>query len=802
MHYLPKCTSLLLCLLFSCFFAKMNAQAVFTKGEPNSFNEKTIKAPPIEVMPELDYEKIVDEDIKDQLEVKPFRFGILNDVNFTLENSGLWTDLPNGDRIWRLQIDAPDAQTINLNYSKYDLPVGGRLYVYSESKKEVIGPFTFQNEKSNGEFATGFIKGESCIVEYFEPANKKGEGVIEIAGVVHGYRSIRNEVNEMLKAFQDSGQCNYDVECAIGNGWEDQIKSVGLIMTSGNTRFCTGALINNTGDDCRSYFLSANHCFSSDAVGSVLNDIFMFNYDSPSPACPGIPTTDGATNETVQGATIVAKAADSDFCLMELTVNPLDFYDVYYSGWDRTNVASIGASGIHHPRGDVKKISFEDGALISGNFGATTDTHWEVPDWDDGTTEPGSSGSPLFDMTNKRIIGQLHGGGAACSGTTNNGLPDQYGKIYHSWDQNGAASTAQLAPWLDPVGTGAFTMDGNDCSIPMQPTAAFSPADGSSYTFCGATDLDFMDNSSSSPTTWTWAFSGAGVSPTSSTLQNPTVNVSTSGTLTATLTVTNSIGSDMITQTYPITIDNCVINTACDSPAVAIPDDDINGVTSTLTFPSAMNATDIDIDIDITHTYVGDIIITVEHNGVSAVILDQPGVPASTFGCSDNDILAVFDDESAIDSETMCDPAPAINGNVSPFSALSVFDGMDPSGVWTITVADNEGIDTGTFNSWCVTATTIVPGVPCYTNLTNANGLQQVETGVADYESSDFISTTLNTVIQSTAKVDYDAANLIELNAPFEVQAGAEFDAFIDGCNNGAGGSNARGEETTQEKDK
>lgn len=804
MRYLRPSILLFISLLFVAINLELNAQVVYEEDAPPSFDQKKLKAAPVAVMPALDYQKIVNEDILEQAENKPFRFGRIHDVDFTLGNAGLWTDLPNGDRIWRLQINAPDAQTINLNYKKFDLPKDGKLFIYGASRKDVLGPFTDKNEKSNGEFATGFVKGESCTLEYYEPATSRGQGVIELSGVVHGYRSIRNEVNEMLKVFQSSGQCNYDVDCAIGSTWGDQIKSVGLIMTAGNSRFCTGALINNTGDDCRSYFLSANHCFANDNVGDVLNDIFMFNYDSPSAACPGIPTTDGPTSETVQGATIIAKAVNSDFCLMELTVNPLDFYDVYYSGWDRTNVAAAGAAGIHHPSGDVKKIAIENATMVSGSFnGTTSNTHWEVPDWDNGTTEPGSSGSPLFDISNQRIIGQLHGGGAACSGTTNNGQPDQYGKIFHSWDQNGAANTARLAPWLDPLNNGAMTMDGNDCSTPVVPTALFDPADASTFTFCGADDIDFEDNSLGSPTSWSWTFSGAGASITSSTAQNPTVNVSTTGTLTVVLSVTNAIGTDMITQTYPITVSNCVTSTVCDSPAVAIPDDDATGITSTLTVPTTMSTSDVDIDIDISHTYVGDLIVTITHGGVSVVILDQPGVPASNFGCNQDDIDSTFDDEGAATAESTCNTTgAAISGNVIPFSALTVFDNIDPSGVWTITVSDNEGQDTGTLNTWCVTTTSIAANVPCLSNLTNANGLLEVETGISDYESNDLISTSLNTLIQSTAKVDYDATTFVELNAPFEVQVGAEFEAFIDGCNNGAGGTNVKNEETTEEVEK
>ena len=56
---------------------------------------------------------------------------------------------------------------------------------------------------------------------------------------------------------------------------------------------------------------------------------------------------------------------------------------------------------------------------------------WYMDAWDEGVTEPGSSGSPLFDQ-NGRIIGQLYGGSAACQGTSANGY-DYYGRLGVSW---------------------------------------------------------------------------------------------------------------------------------------------------------------------------------------------------------------------------------------------------------------------------------------------------------------------------------------------------------------------------------
>ena len=140
-----------------------NAQVVFEKeAQPKIYSSKTAFIPIVE-MPELN-ESQLKEDTDPTIFPRPFTFGHLHEVDLTLENAGGWNLLPNGDRIWQLKIYAPNAHTINLNYGKFDLPIGGKLYVYNESKEDILGPFIHKNEKPNREFATGFTKGEYCIV--------------------------------------------------------------------------------------------------------------------------------------------------------------------------------------------------------------------------------------------------------------------------------------------------------------------------------------------------------------------------------------------------------------------------------------------------------------------------------------------------------------------------------------------------------------------------------------------------------------------------------------------------------------
>jgi len=431
-------------------------------GFPVSFEKKMQwdleKSPTLKMEP-VDMVAIQAEDLEDELSGLPTRFGYPIDVNIGMKD-GKWFDLGEQGMLWQLVIEAPGATSINLNYSNYDLPSGGRFFVYNPETKHYLGAFTEKNEHPTSNFATGIIYGDRVVLEYSQPKGTKGQPNIVINQVIHGYRPM----SDFVKAFGTSGSCNNNVKCPEGVGWENQAKSVAMILLSNNTRWCTGALVNNANQDCKPYFLTANHCLTGESPGNPISWIFMFNYDSPT--CANV---DGPTNQTVQGGILRAAANASDFALIELNNNPGDFYDVYYSGWSNTNTAAPTSVAIHHPDGDVKKISFENNPNTSTSYSSNAvnanGTHWRVVDWDDGTTEGGSSGSPLFD-SNKRIIGQLHGGGAACG----NNLSDWYGKIWYSWSQNGNAATQRLQNWLDPANTGVTFINGAPVGCNINPT--------------------------------------------------------------------------------------------------------------------------------------------------------------------------------------------------------------------------------------------------------------------------------------------------------------------------------------------
>ena len=393
-----------------------------------------------------------EDELYDDSGERPWRFGHNNYTELNLNNSGTWKELANGDKIWQLVLTCEEALTVNLTFSNTHIPEGNELYVYNPEKTFILGSFN-QNHLYNGELGTELVPGNTAIIEYYIP-KENSLGSLNVDKVTHGYRTA-NEFIE--KAFGSSGSCNMNVNCPDGSSWVNERNSVVLLVSNGGG-FCTGALINNTLNDGTPYVLTANHCYSNPA-----NWVFRFNWESGTCNNPG----SSPSFLSLSGGTLRSRRTPTDFCLVEitggLTNNTVPSnYNPFFAGWDNSGDIPSTTVCIHHPAGDIKKISFDDDAAsISQAMGSSeANSTWTVQ-WDrNTTTEGGSSGSPLFDQ-NHRIIGQLWGGGASCS---NLNSPDYYGRVSMSWEPSGSNQTNQLKHWLDPNNAGASFIDGFDPS--------------------------------------------------------------------------------------------------------------------------------------------------------------------------------------------------------------------------------------------------------------------------------------------------------------------------------------------------
>jgi hypothetical protein len=405
----------------------------------------------------------------------PWRFGFNNETNLTMENSGSWITLPNGAKIWRVRVTCENALTVNLTFANVAIPEGNELYVYNPKKDFILGKFTAYH-LYEGELGSELIPGNSAIVEYYIPAQNAQIPVhLTITKVTHGYRTAAEFVE---KAFGSSGSCNMNVNCPDGLEWVNERNSA-VMLVSGSSGFCSGALINNTLNDGKPYVLTANHCYSNPATW-----IFRFNWQAN-----GCTNGTNPTFQSLSGAVLRSRRTPSDFCLVEITGGLVNntvpaAYSPFFSGWDKSGVIPSTTVCIHHPSGDIKKIAFDDApAIVSQQMGSTeANSTWTV-EWDrNTTTEGGSSGSPLFDQ-NHRIIGQLWGGGASCSNLSS---PDYYGRVSSSWEPNGSNNTNQLKNWLDPSNSGSEFINGYDPfgAPPLALDAGITNPIGVSGTIC------------------------------------------------------------------------------------------------------------------------------------------------------------------------------------------------------------------------------------------------------------------------------------------------------------------------------
>jgi len=424
-------------------------------GTPTGFTVAPSNRLPVIEMPAVNVDSLLAEDaIDEQFKGRPYRFGFNHLVYFNTGNSGTWTNLSNGDHIWQLVVKTPGSFSINLAFTDFHLPSGAKLFIYSKNHAQVLGAFTEANNTPDKFFGTELIYGDEAVIEYYEPEVVRGQSAFTLFRITQGYKDL---LKYLKSGFGTAGTCINNVNCPQYADYATQKRAVVCILSNGNA-LCSGSLVNNTLNDGTPYILTANHCGTAD--GSW---VFRFNWEAP--GCSD-PASDPSTAQSISGAAPVAQTGISDFNLVKMTTAPPASYHPFYAGWSRSVVPATSVTGIHHPEGDIKKCSKANNAVMDTFYDAGNGVAqvWQIGLWTDGCTEPGSSGSPLFDQ-NKRIIGQLYGGPSDC-GVASTSLRDYYGRFCVSWD-SGSTPQTRLRDWLDPGNTNPLNNDGYDPYPPV-----------------------------------------------------------------------------------------------------------------------------------------------------------------------------------------------------------------------------------------------------------------------------------------------------------------------------------------------
>lgn len=489
-------------------------------GFPLSFQSQQLQKQQVPLLQfsSPDFTSILKKELQDQIKgvAKPYMVSTFVASNISLENSGTIEYLKDGSKVWRLAIQIPGSKAISLYYDRFALPEGVRYFLTNQNKRQILGAYTASNNTKYQNFVTEPVQGDYVYLEMNISAGVSLSAIQFHVDKLSAYYRGVDDLNEfaeeqsgavVLRPTDDmpgTSPCHINAMCPIPNipltrYEKERAASVKITaLSQDGAGFCSGTLINNTGNNkngtCQPLLLTASHCDGSNSYSSqdFSQWMFKFNYqyadcDGPTKVSPS-PTYDGAAFKSrsyypsFNTGTSGNSSMVSDFLLLELNSLPAAT-NTYLAGWNRN--LDIAAEfnqdyynffiGFHHPNGDIKKKSW--GIFIAGNGtfnqNVVSATHWNMT-FTNGGTQPGSSGSGLFDVDGL-LIGDLSGGQSAnpsCGPTY--GSSGLYSKLSYGWENDfdqtnfpaHAGAQSQLKPWLDPANTNVSKLGPTkvDCS--------------------------------------------------------------------------------------------------------------------------------------------------------------------------------------------------------------------------------------------------------------------------------------------------------------------------------------------------
>lgn len=367
--------------------------------------------------------------------------------------SGSWKQLSPDTLQWTLLINSAGATSMNLGFEHFHLPEDASLTISSHDEQFMFHLTHKDNKPHHNQFWTPPIPGghvKLVAVLHAEKRQEVEDGLI-LSRVNVGYRGFHAEENraqEEAKA-TSAKKCHFDAHCKnVITDFDHEIPCTAVISTGGEL-FCSGSMLNNNGDvkdQGRPFFLTAHHCeITEDKAPSLVT---CWNYEDTKDTwnnkegseeldCPGNKRDSSFIFHWQSGAKwLRADYKPSDYTLVELDNRPPEEWQISYCGFNAKDQGTQWSVAIHHPSTYHKRKSKDtDPGRVDGNF--IHIDHYEI-----GSTEPGSSGCPLFNE-HHQVVAQLNGGLADCNGKKPNPEYDQYGRLAVSWWHG-------MKEWLDP----------------------------------------------------------------------------------------------------------------------------------------------------------------------------------------------------------------------------------------------------------------------------------------------------------------------------------------------------------------
>ncbi|MBL8251015.1 MAG: hypothetical protein JNK31_05065 [Candidatus Competibacter sp.] len=351
----------------------------------------------------------------------------------TVARSWRWTTLASGERVARARVSSPGAAALRVGVRINRAPSTGELRFFSDqfgqgrayriefkNLQQLLGGMRNAGEQAGENpdvYWSPTLEGERAVVEIrLTPETDLKQVDLEIHSVSH---LLLDPKQSGLLAPQAAASCNLDVNCypTLNQNGDDISTSVARMVftTSDGTGLCSGTLLADRTHSKVPFFLTARHCIATAAEAASLETGWFYE----SSACNSNQLASDVQFRS-GGATLLQSLDQNDMTLLRLNEQPPA--GVIYAGWN-WNAEGESYTAIHHPEGDLKKISF--GAAQSG-YRCDSGSRDQVicfPDaggsyfrmlFDRGFTEQGSSGSGIF-KDNAYLVGTLTAGSGVCN---------------------------------------------------------------------------------------------------------------------------------------------------------------------------------------------------------------------------------------------------------------------------------------------------------------------------------------------------------------------------------------------------
>jgi len=398
----------------------------------------------VHAMQAMDEEEIAKKSVRPSNLEKALDVAMLNQVDKSFARDAFKNVLPAGGSVFRMTFMMDNAVSMAFNFAKFNPVPGAALFVIPQNGT-FGGPWTAANRFQAGEFQTWHYKGSSVSLEYYSPSGTVSEGEIELAIVATAWKQQKAGACNIHNICRDPNyRCN--AGCPVGrtcsfqcsfidqdptqlqwaeHDWDEEANAAVVMLSAAGSRFCSGSFVNNPSG--LPYVLTAHHCR---ATATTLIKHAFWN-----PECESYDDEAGDTSKVLGDSQILRTVANSDATLMHIREAVPGDWDLFLAGWDARGPQNpaVGAIGVHHPRASNMKLAHTYIALRSTGYGGAGNTHWTVDFWGESTTEPGSSGSPVYNRDTKKIVGQLHGGSASCANTGGPSGWDGYGALWQSY---------------------------------------------------------------------------------------------------------------------------------------------------------------------------------------------------------------------------------------------------------------------------------------------------------------------------------------------------------------------------------